>query len=159
MPGTATAPDTSALDSSALHTTPAALASELRVSLMRLARRLRLERSSDDYTLNQLSALAVLDRDGDLTVGELAAIERVKPPSMTRTVNCLVDAGLAVRRPHDTDGRQVVVGLTELGAAVLAEDRRRRDQWLSRQLEQVDPADRELLARVAPLLNSLAAAP
>jgi len=143
----------------ALHTAPAALASELRVSVMRLARRLRLERSSEDYTLNQLSALAVLDREGDMTVGELAAIERVKPPSMTRTVNCLVDAGLAARRPHDSDGRQVVVGLTELGAAVLAEDRRRRDQWLSRQLEQVDLADRELLARVAPLLDSLVAAP
>ena len=149
MPGSATA----------LDTTPAALASELRVSMMRLVRRLRLERSSEDYTLNQLSALAVLEREGDLTVGELAAIERVKPPSMTRTVNCLVDAGLAVRRPHDTDGRQVVVRLTELGAAVLADDRRRRDQWLSQRLDEVDLADRELLARVAPLLDSLAAAP
>ena len=142
-----------------LDTAPAALASELRVSVMRLARRLRLERSSEDYTLNQLSAMAVLDREGDLTVGELAAIERVKPPSMTRTVNCLVDAGLVVRRPHDTDGRQVLVGLTELGGAVLAEDRRRREQWLSRQLDQLELADRQLLARVAPLLDSLAVAP
>ena len=149
MPGSATA----------LDTTPAALASELRVSMMRLVRRLRLERSSEDYTLNQLSALAVLEREGDLTVGELAAIERVKPPSMTRTVNCLVDAGLAVRGPHDTDRRQVVVRPTELGAAVLADDRRRRDQWLSQRLDEVDLADRELLARVAPLLDSLAAAP
>jgi DNA-binding MarR family transcriptional regulator len=144
---------------STLDTSPAALASELRVSVMRLARRLRLERSSEDYTLNQLSALAVLDREGDLTVGELAAIERVKPPSMTRTVNCLVDAGLAVRRPHDTDGRQVVVALTDLARGVLAEDRRRRNVWLSQRLDELDPADRELLARVAPLLDSLAAAP
>jgi DNA-binding MarR family transcriptional regulator len=142
-----------------LDAAPAALASELRVSVMRLARRLRLERSSEDYTLNQLSAMAVLDREGDLTVGELAAIERVKPPSMTRTVNCLVDAGLALRKPHDTDRRQVLVGLTELGGAVLAEDRRRREQWLSRQLEQLELADRQLLARVAPLLDSLAGAP
>jgi DNA-binding MarR family transcriptional regulator len=101
----------------------------------------------------------VLDREGDLTIGELAAIERVKPPSMTRTVNCLVDAGLALRKPHDTDRRQVLVGLTELGGAVLAEDRRRREQWLSRQLEQLELADRQLLARVAPLLDSLAGAP
>jgi DNA-binding MarR family transcriptional regulator len=78
---------------------------------------------------------------------------------MTRTVNCLVDAGLAVRRPHDTDGRQVVVGLTDLARSVLAEDRRRRHQWLSQRLDELDPADRELLARVAPLLDSLAAAP
>lgn len=143
----------------ALDTTPAALASNLRVSVMRLARRLRLERSSEDYTLNQLSALAVLDRMGDLTVGELADIERVKPPSMTRTVNCLVDAGLAVRRPHDTDGRQVVVSPTELARSVLAEDRRRRDQWLSQRLDDLDPSDRELLARLAHLLDTLAAAP
>ena len=143
----------------ALDTTPAALASHLRVSVMRLARRLRLERSSEDYTLNQLSALAVLDRMGDLTVGELADIERVKPPSMTRTVNCLVDAGLAVRRPHDTDGRQVVVSPTELARSVLAEDRRRRDQWLSQRLDDLDPSDRELLALLAHLLDTLAAAP
>ena len=143
----------------ALDITPAALASELRVPVMRLARRLRLERSSEDYTLNQLSAMAVLDRGGDLTAGELAAIERVTPPSMTRTVNSLVDAGLAVRRPHDTDGRQVLIGLTDQARAVLAEDRRRRDQWLTQRLDELDPADRELLARVAPLLDSLAAAP
>jgi DNA-binding MarR family transcriptional regulator len=142
----------------ALDTSPAALASDLRVSVMRLARRLRLERASEGYTLNQLSAIAVLDRMGDLTVGELAEIERVKPPSMTRTVNCLVDAGLAARRPHDSDGRQVVVGLTDLARSVLVEDRRRRHQWLSQRLDELDPADRELLARVAPLLDSLAAA-
>jgi DNA-binding MarR family transcriptional regulator len=142
-----------------LDTSPAALASDLRVSVMRLARRLRLERASEDYTLNQLSAVSVLDRMGDLTVGELAEIERVKPPSMTRTVNCLVDAGLAVRRPHETDGRQVVVGLTDLARGVLAEDRRRRHQWLSQRLDELDPADRELLAQVAPLLDMLAAAP
>lgn len=126
---------------------------------MRLSRRLRLERASQEYTLNQLSAMAVLDREGDLTVGELAAIERVKPPSMTRTVNCLVDAGLVVRRPHETDGRQVVVGLTDLARSVLAEDRRRRNVWLSQRLAELDPADRELLARVAPLLDTLAVAP
>jgi len=143
----------------ALDITPAALASELRVPVMRLARRLRLERSSEDYTLNQLSAMAVLDRDGDLTAGELAAIERVTPPSMTRTVNSLVDAGLAVRRPHDTDGRQVLIGLTDLARAVLAEDRRRRDQWLTQRLAELEPAERELLAHVAPLLDSLAVTP
>ena len=143
----------------ALDITPAALASELRVPVMRLARRLRLERSSEDYTLNQLSAMAVLDREGELTVGELAAIERVTPPSMTRTVNSLVDAGLAVRRPHDTDGRQVLIGLTDLARAVLAEDRRRRDQWLTQRLAELEPAERELLAHVAPLLDSLAVTP
>ena len=90
----------------------AALASSLRLSVMRLARRLRLERSGDDRTLNQLAVLGTLDRRGPQSVGQLAALEKVKPPSMTRTVACLEEAGLVTRRPHDRDGRQVVVDLT-----------------------------------------------
>jgi DNA-binding MarR family transcriptional regulator len=133
------------------------LTSALRVSVMRLARRIRLERSSEDLSLNQLSVLGTLLRSGELTLGELAAIERVKPPSITRTVNCLVEAGLVVRRPHATDGRQVMVALTDEAREVLAEDRRRRDLWLARRLEELDDADRQLLLRVAPLLDRLAA--
>jgi DNA-binding MarR family transcriptional regulator len=133
------------------------LTGALRVSVMRLARRIRLERSSEDLSLNQLAVLGTLLRSGELTLGELAAIERVKPPSITRTVNCLVDAGLVVRRPHDTDGRQVVVDLTEHARKVLDEDRRRRDRWLAQRLDELAPADRQLLRRVAPLLDVLAA--
>ena len=79
------------------HATPVGdegLSSALRVSVMRLARRIRLERSSEDLSFNQLSVMGTLLRSGELTLGELAAIERVKPPSITRTVNWLVDAGL-----------------------------------------------------------------
>jgi len=133
------------------------LTSALRVGVMRLARRIRLERSSEDLSLNQLAVLGTLMRSGELAVGELAAIERVKPPSITRTVNCLVDAGLVTRRPHATDGRQVMVDLTDQARTVLDEDRRRRDLWLAHRLDELDPADRELLRRVAPLLDALAA--
>ncbi len=133
------------------------LTSALRVGVMRLARRIRLERSSEDLSLNQLAVLGTLLRSGELTLGELAAIERVKPPSITRTVNCLVDAGLVTRRPHATDGRQVMVDLTDQARTVLDEDRRRRDLWLAHRLDELDPADRELLRRVAPLLDALAA--
>jgi DNA-binding MarR family transcriptional regulator len=133
------------------------LTSALRVGVMRLARRIRLERSSEDLSLNQLAVLGTLLRSGELTLGELAAIERVKPPSITRTVNCLVDAGLVTRRPHATDGRQVMVDLTEQARQVLDEDRRRRDLWLAQRLDELGPADRELLRRVAPLLDVLAA--
>jgi DNA-binding MarR family transcriptional regulator len=132
------------------------LSSALRVSVMRLARRIRLERSSEDLSLNQLSVLGTLLRSGELTLGELAAIERVKPPSITRTVNCLVEAGLVARRPHATDGRQVIVELTDQAREVLAEDRRRRDLWLAQRLDELGPADRELLQQVAPLLDLLA---
>ncbi len=83
---------------------------------MRLSRRLRNEREPDNpLSVAALSALGVLFREGECTIGALAAHERVQPPSMTRTVNCLVEDGYAVRRPHETDGRQVLVDLTEQG--------------------------------------------
>jgi DNA-binding MarR family transcriptional regulator len=135
------------------------LVAALRVGVMRLARRLRVERSGSDLTLTQLSALGTLSRYGELTIGELAAIENVKPPSMTRTVNSLQEAGLVTRAAHESDGRQVVVGLTERARAVLDEDRRRRDAWLGRHLADLDAGDRDLLRAVAPLLDRMANEP
>jgi DNA-binding MarR family transcriptional regulator len=132
------------------------LASSLRLSVMRLARRLRLEKSSDSLSMNQLAALGTLNRCGDLTVGELAGIEKVKPPSMTRTINSLADAGLVTRQTHPTDGRQVLVGLTPAARQVLDEDRRRRDAWLARRLADLTADQRALLRDVAPLLDALA---
>jgi DNA-binding MarR family transcriptional regulator len=131
----------------------------LRVGVMRLARRLRLERSGSDLPLTQLAALGTLSRHGDLTIGELATLENVKPPSMTRTVNCLEAAGLVTRSANESDGRQVVVGLTEQARTVLAADRRRRDAWLARHLADLTPGEHELLRAVAPLLDRLANEP
>lgn len=137
--------------------TDTGLASELRLSVMRFARRLRTEREPDNtLSVSALSALGILFRQGDCTVGELAAHERVRPPSMTRTVACLVEEGYAARRPHETDGRAVVVALTEQGREVLLADRRRRDAWLARQLRGLTPEERDLLRRAAPLIQRLA---
>jgi DNA-binding MarR family transcriptional regulator len=133
------------------------LPSALRISVMRLARRIRLERSTDDLSLNQLAVLGTLRRSGELTLGELAAVERVKPPSITRTVNSLVEAGLVVRRPSETDGRLVMVDLTPQARELLDEESRRRDLWLAQRLDELATADRQLLKRVAPLLDVLAA--
>lgn len=136
--------------------TDAGLASELRTSVMRLRRRLALQRQPDnDLSLSAMSVLGVLLRRGDLAVGELAAHERVQPPSMTRTVSCLQDAGLVERLPHPTDGRQVVVHLTDEGRARVVADRRRRDEWLARRLGALTPDERELLRRAAPILDRL----
>lgn len=132
------------------------LAGELRVGSMRLARRLRAERGSDDLTLSQLAALGSLELHGECTVGELAHIERVKPPSMTRIVNSLVEAGLMVRRPHDVDGRQVMVDLTDTARELLIDNRRRRTAWLALRLAELTADERELLRQSAPLLNRLA---
>jgi DNA-binding MarR family transcriptional regulator len=134
----------------------AELASSLRNSVMRLARRLRIERVSTDLSLNQLAVLGTLWRRGPLSVGELAAAERVQPPSMTRTVNCLCDLELVTREPHASDRRQVVIHLSEAGQAVLAEDRRRRDAWLARRLVELTPEERRLLRQVAPIIERLA---
>jgi DNA-binding MarR family transcriptional regulator len=147
---TLTSPDVSTTD------VDPELVGSLRVGVMRLARRLRQERSGSDLTLTQLSALGSLSRYGDLTLGELAAIEKVKPPSMTRTINALQDAGLVTRTAHESDGRQVVVGLTDVARAVLDEDRRRRDAWLATHLADLEPRERDLLRTVAPLLDRLA---
>ena len=133
------------------------LASELRMSVMRLRRRLAGERHPDnELSLNAMAVLAGLHRFGDLSVGELAARERVQPPSMTRTVTCLETDGYVRRRPHETDGRQVVVVLTDLGRRTLLADRRRRDEWLARRLRDLSPEERDLLRQAAPILQRLA---
>ncbi len=108
------------------------LSSQLRVSVMRLARRLRNERADTSLSFTQISALSVLHCDGPLTPGELAARERVQPPSMTRTLAALEQQGLVVRTPHPTDRRQVLVAATGAAQALLHEDRRHREAWLTR---------------------------
>ena len=137
--------------------TDAGLASQLRVSVMRLARRLRNERDPENALgVGAISVLGVLMRHGEQTVGQLAAQERVQPPSMTRTVNCLVDDGYAVRRPSETDGRSTLVDISDKGRQVLLADRRRREAWLARQLKDLTPDERDLLRQVAPLIERLA---
>ena len=137
-------------------TAAADLAAGLRIGVMRLGRRLRVERSGDDLTLTQLSVLGTLARYGALPIGEIAAYENVKPPSMTRTVAYLEELGLVTRRPSATDGRQVVVDLTGEAERVLDADRRRRDAWLAQRLVALTPEQRALLRQVAPLLDDLA---
>jgi len=138
-------------------TAAADLAAGLRIGVMRLGRRLRVERSGDDLTLTQLSVLGTLARHGALPIGEIAAHENVKPPSMTRTVAYLEELGLVTRRPSATDGRHVVVDLTAEAERVLDADRRRRDAWLAQRLAVLTPEQRALLRKVAPLLDELAA--
>ena len=133
-----------------------ALASALRLAVMRLARRMRAERADTSLTLTQLAALATLERRGPLTPRELAAAERVTPPSMTRIAASLEAAGLATRTDHPSDGRQVLLAASPAGVDLLREDRRRRDAWLSQRLRELDPADRDVLRRAAEVLDRLA---
>lgn len=135
----------------------AALGRELRIAVGRTARRLRRERGEADLPEGQFMVLAVLSLHGPLTPGALAEHERVRPPSMTRAVNALVTLGMVEKDEHPTDGRQVVVRLTEKGAAEVHETRRRREEWLEAQLAGLTAQERQTLAQACELLSRIAA--
>ena len=133
------------------------LAGELRIAIGRASRRIRAERGKAGLTDPQFTVLAWLTKEGPLTPGQLAERERIQPPSMTRTVNSLVELDLVAKEEHPTDGRQVVVSLTDAGVAEVDETRRRRDAWLADRLRQMTPDERALLVDAAELLRRIAA--
>lgn len=135
--------------------TQAGLASSLRIAVGRLHRRVRFERE-EGHTLNQVSALGTLERHGPMPAGELADHERVRPPSITRTVAALEEAGLVVREPREGDRRVTVVRITDAGRAFTAADRERRDVWLAQRLRELTPEERAKLREVLPVLEKLA---
>jgi DNA-binding MarR family transcriptional regulator len=132
-------------------------ATPLRHAVMRLSRRLRQEGTvQGSLTMGSLATLATVDVHGPMTLGELAQAERVKPPSITRVVVALEAEGLLVRRADPSDGRVSLVAVTRAGKALLAQQRRRRDQWLDARLAELSEQDRELLDRAAEVLERLA---
>ncbi|MEW2376691.1 MarR family transcriptional regulator [Micromonospora sp. NPDC047812] len=137
---------------------PAQLAPQLRDAITRLNRRVRQARPVGDLTVTQLSALTSLRLAGALTPRELADVERVQPPTMTRIVAKLEERGLVQRTPHPTDGRQVILAATEGGRAVLDQFERVRDEWLARRLAELTEAERETLRQAAEILQQVARA-
>ena len=134
------------------------LADSLRPAVLRLARRLRQTRDeSVELTASQYSVLAALSIRGRLSMGELAAEERVRPPTVTRVVNALVDRDLVRRAPAPHDGRQSLVELTDAGHALLLANQRLRAEWLADRLAELDPAELDLLRTAVPLLVRVAA--
>ncbi|CPU65422.1 MarR family transcriptional regulator [Mycobacteroides abscessus] len=131
---------------------PATLGGDLRVALTRISRRLRAQRGEADLPEGRFGVLTVLHKHGAMSPSELAEHERVRPPSMTRAVNALVEKG-----EHASDRRQVVVRLTDAGVREVKETRRRRDAWLTQQLSSLTPDERETLARASELLTRIAA--
>ncbi|WP_328340650.1 MarR family winged helix-turn-helix transcriptional regulator [Micromonospora sp. NBC_00421] len=137
---------------------PAQLAPQLRDAITRLNRRVRQARPVGDLTVTQLSALTSLRLAGALTPRELADVERVQPPTMTKIVAKLEERGLVQRTPHPTDGRQVILAATEGGRAVLDQFERVRDEWLASRLAALTEDDRDTLRRAAEILQQLARA-
>jgi len=138
--------------------TEAQLAHVLRDAILRFNRRVRQARPGGDLTFSQLSALTSLQLAGELTPGELADVERVQPPTMTRIVGKLEERGLVARTPHPTDRRQVILAATEQGRAVHDQFERVRDEWLAQRLAERTPDERRTLRRAAEILRQVASA-
>jgi DNA-binding MarR family transcriptional regulator len=130
------------------------IASRLRLSATRLARRLRQE-DQTGLSPSQLSALSTVEKCGPMTLGALAAKERVAPPTTTRVVGKLLEQGLVAREPDPDDRRVHRVGVTADGRAVLSESRRRKTAWLADRLATLDDDARAALARALDALDAI----
>ncbi len=133
----------------------AALAHDLRTACMRVSRRVRFE-TTTNLAPHQFSVLVRLV-DRPCTAGELAEHERVTAPSMTRTVTGLVDRGWVARSADESDGRVVVLSLTEAGQQLIGEERAKRDAWMAVRLEGLTEGDRGVLRRATTLLEEVVA--
>lgn len=134
------------------------LAGQLRLSVIRLNRRLRSQRTDETVSLTQISAMATLHQCGPMTPSELAASERVRPPSMTRVIAALEESGLVSRRDHPTDGRQSIIELTAEGEQLLADEASARERWLNKRLAELTEEERATLAKAAVLIDRMAGA-
>jgi len=130
------------------------IASDLRVVISRLVRRLRSEHA---FSISYAAVLGRLEREGALTTSALAISERVKPQSMAQTIAELSTERLITRRPDPNDRRQTLIELTELGRDTLGRERARREGWLAVAIANgLNSGEQEILARAVPLLGRLA---
>ncbi|MUZ75286.1 MarR family transcriptional regulator [Agrobacterium vitis] len=133
-----------------------AMARDLRILAGKLARRLREQTPPADLTWSQLEVLGHLERDGPTTVSKLARAEDVRVQSMGATVATLETKALIIGTPHSTDGRQIILSLTDAGADLIKQNRAAREDWLSRAMEtSLTPSDQDLLASAVDVLKRL----
>ena len=130
------------------------MATDLRLACMRISRRVRFE-SSHDVAPHQFSVLCRLE-EAPRTPGELAEIERVAKPSMTRTVGALVERGLVLRQDDPLDGRSVILSLTDDGRRALTSIRRKRDAWMASRVAMLTPEEQAVLVRATVILSKVA---
>lgn len=127
----------------------------MRLAVLRLSRRLRQE-AVGEITPSQLSALTAVARHGEVTLGELAAIERIAPPSMTRIAARLEDHGFVERHVDPADRRVARLAVSPSGRQLLDAIRNRRDAYLAAKLKSFAAEDRAILEKAVPLLERLA---
>jgi len=131
-----------------------ATAAHLRLAVTRTARRLRQE-AAGDLSPTAASALASVELHGPLTPSELAAIERVKRPTATRSLACLEQLGLVERTRDPSDGRSALLSITAAGRNRLRRLRKRKNAYLARRLRELPAVDVEALDRAAELLEGI----
>ena len=134
----------------------AELAARLRLAVTRLARQLR-QTSESDLSPTQSAVLATLANHGPVTLGELAELERVASPTITKVTGILQERGLVEKVTDATDRRFVRVELTSEGRALVERSRARKTAWLARQLQGLPPGELERLAAAADVLEHLTA--
>lgn len=134
--------------------TTASLADRLRVSIGRLARRLR-QQSLGGLTPSQASVISTLDVHGAMTMGRLAEHEGIAKPSVTGIVGRLVDKGLVEKREDPSDRRSSIVAITPEGSQLLEQRRRERTAYLARHIERLGDDDSAVLERAVVLLEEM----
>jgi DNA-binding MarR family transcriptional regulator len=130
------------------------VAGRLRIAVNRLQRRLRQE-SLGGLSPAQASALGSVSRHGSPTLGELAALEQVQPPTMTRIVASLAEAGMVTRVADANDRRSARVSITPAGEKALERMRTRKNAFLVRRLADLDPAEQHHASELVELLEHL----
>jgi DNA-binding MarR family transcriptional regulator len=129
---------------------------ELSLAIGQLVRRLRMEANPGELSWSQIATLARLDKMGAMTTADLARAEFVKPQSMGTTLADLEQAGLVQRRPHPTDGRQVLFALTAEGTEARRQRHIAKREWLLTAMARLDPAEQQTLMAAAALIKRLA---
>jgi DNA-binding MarR family transcriptional regulator len=135
-----------------------AIAGRVRLAVSRLNRKMR-RKAEAGVSLSQLSALVAIERARRLTIGELAAAEQLRPPTMTKIAASLEEAGLVRREPDEADRRIGWLSLTSEGSRSLARMRGRKNAFLAKRLEALSPSEIRLIERALPLLERLAEEP
>jgi DNA-binding MarR family transcriptional regulator len=133
---------------------PVETAARLRLAIVRTARRLRQE-AGGELTPSSAAALATIERHGPLAPSELAELERVKRPTITRVVARLEEAGLVERTGDPGDGRAFVVSITREGSELLRRIRTRKNAYLARRLGKLGPDDLDALERAVDVLERI----
>jgi DNA-binding MarR family transcriptional regulator len=135
--------------------TDTSLAERLRLAVTRLARRLRQHGDPGDASPTQLSALATIERRGPIALGDLAAAERVQPPTITAAIDRLEGQGLVRRRTDESDRRVVRVEITTAGQRLLTRNRSRKTAYLAKRLDALSAEERATLVEATAIIDRL----